>query len=168
MGVNSRGDLDTLLHLRLNSGDLWVLTAMLVWAVYTVCLRWRPRALSSTAFTGTLVAVGVVVLLPVFAWDYAAGQRTQWNATTLSAVAYFAIFPSVLAYYFWNAAVARVGAERAGMFLHLMPLFGAVLSWAFLGESLAWYHYAGAGLIFSGLFIASGAGGRHPRSRLEN
>ena len=166
--IVARGDLDTLLHLRLNPGDLWVLTAMLGWAIYTVCLRWRPRGLSSTAFTGALVAIGVVVLLPLFAWDYGAGQRTQWNAATLSAVAYFAIFPSVLAYYFWNAAVARVGAERAGMFLHLMPLFGAVLSWAFLGESLWWYHYAGAGLIFSGLFVASGTGGRHGQRRIGN
>ena len=164
--IVARGDLDTLVHLRLNPGDLWVLTAMLGWAIYTVCLRWRPRGLSSTAFTGALVAIGVVVLLPVFAWDYGTGQRTHWNAATFSAVAYFAIFPSVLAYYFWNAAVARVGAARAGMFLHLMPLFGAVLSWAFLGESLWWYHYAGAALIFAGLFIASARGARHPPRRV--
>ena len=153
--IVARGEADTLLHFRLNPGDLWVLAAMLSWAVYTVCLRWRPRELSSTAFTGSVVAIGVVVLLPIFAWDYGAGQRTQWGAPTLAAVAYFAIFPSVLAYFFWNAAVARVGGERAGTFLHLMPVFGALLAWAFLGETLAWYHYAGAVLIFSGLFIAS-------------
>ena len=155
--IVSRGDLDTLLHFRLNPGDLWVLGAMLCWAIYTVCLRWRPRALSSTAFTGSLIAIGVAVLLPVFAWDYGAGERTQWSATTLAAVAYFGVFPSVLAYFFWNAAVARVGGERAGTFLYLMPLFGAVLAWIFLGESLAWYHYAGAVFIFSGLYIASRA-----------
>jgi drug/metabolite transporter (DMT)-like permease len=63
----------------------------------------------------------------------------------------------VLAYFFWNTAVARVGAERASTFLHLMPLFGAVLAAIFLGESLLWYHYLGALLIFSGLFIASQA-----------
>jgi drug/metabolite transporter (DMT)-like permease len=70
-------------------------------------------------------------------------------------IAYFAIFPSVLAYFFWNASVARVGGERAGAFLHLMPLFGAVLAWAFLGESLLGYHYVAAILIFCGLFVAS-------------
>jgi drug/metabolite transporter (DMT)-like permease len=161
--IVAHGELETLLHLRLNPGDLWVLCAMLAWAVYTVCLRWRPRELSSSAFTGSLIAIGVAVLLPVFAWDYAAGQRTQWGPITLGAIAYFAIFPSVLAYYFWNTGVARVGGERASTFLHLMPLFGAVLSSIFLGESLLWYHYAGALLIFSGIFIASRSRSPVPR-----
>lgn len=153
--IVARGEIETLSQLRLNAGDLWVLIAMVTWAAYTVLLRWRPRELSSTAFTGSLIGIGVVVLLPVFAWDYGQGQRTDWGPVTLSAVAYFAIFPSVLAYYFWNTAVARVGGERASTFLHLMPLFGAVLSAVFLGESLLAYHYVGALLIFSGIFAAS-------------
>jgi drug/metabolite transporter (DMT)-like permease len=156
--IISRGDAQTLLHLRLNPGDLWVLAAMVGWALYTVCLRWRPAHLSSRAFTGSLIAIGVAAILPVFAWDYALGHRSSWNGITLASVAYFAIFPSVLAYFFWNAAVARVGAERAGLFLHLMPVFGAGLSMAFLGESLLPFHFAGAALIFSGIFIASHAG----------
>jgi drug/metabolite transporter (DMT)-like permease len=156
--IIARGELDTLLHLKLNPGDLWVLAAMLAWAVYTVVLRWRPRELSSRAFTGSVIAIGVAVLLPIFGWDYGAGNRTQWGPVAWSAVAYFAVFPSVLAYFFWNAAVERVGGERAGTFLHLMPLFGAVLAWMFLGESLLWYHCAGAVLIFCGLYITSRAG----------
>ena len=153
--IVSRGAGEALLHFRLNPGDVWILGGMLCWAVYTVVLRWRPRELSSLAFTGSLVVIGTLCLLPVFAWDYERGSRTAWSFATLAGVAYFAIFPSVLAYFFWNAGVARVGAERAGAFLHLMPLFGAVLAWAFLREALLWYHYAGAILIFSGLFIAS-------------
>ena len=155
LAIVAHGELERLLSMRLNPGDLWILAAMVGWAVYTVCLRWRPRELSSNAFTGALIAIGVAALLPVFAWDYQAGNRTQWSAVTLSAVAYFGIFPSVLAYFFWNAAVARVGAERASTFLHLMPLFGALLSTMFLGESLLWYHYVGALLIFSGILIVS-------------
>ena len=156
--IVSRGEAETLVHLKLNPGDLWILGGMLCWAIYTVVLRWRPRELSSRAFTGSLVALGTLVLLPVFAWDYGEGSRTTWGLKTLGGVAYFAIFPSVLAYFFWNAGVARVGGERAGAFLHLMPLFGALLAWAFLGESLLSYHYIGAVLIFSGLFIASRGG----------
>jgi drug/metabolite transporter (DMT)-like permease len=155
--IVARGEVDHLVHLTLNPGDLWVLAAMLGWAVYTVLLRWRPQELSSAAFTGSLIAIGVAFLLPVFAWDYDGGSRTQWGPVAFGAVAYFAIFPSVLAYFFWNAAVARVGGERASTFLHLMPLFGAVLSAVFLGEALYWYHYAGALLIFSGIFVASRA-----------
>jgi drug/metabolite transporter (DMT)-like permease len=153
--IIAQGQLQTLLRLHLNPGDLWVLAAMLCWAVYTICLRWRPPELSSRAFTGAVVAIGVTLLLPLFLWDYSGGSRTNWNAVTLGAVAYFAIFPSVLAYFFWNAAVARVGGERAGTFIHLMPVFGAVLASIFLGEALSWYHFLGAALIFSGIFAAS-------------
>jgi drug/metabolite transporter (DMT)-like permease len=158
--IVAHGSVDVLMHLKVNPGDLWVLAAMLGWAIYTVLLRWRPRELSSGAFTGSLIAIGVAFLLPVFAWDYGGGHRTQWGPVTFAAIAYFAIFPSVLAYYFWNTAVARVGGERASTFLHLMPLFGAVLSAIFLGETLSWYHYVGALLIFSGIFVASRS---HPR-----
>jgi len=104
---------------------------------------------------GAVIAIGVMLLLPLFLWDYRAGSRTNWDAATLGAVAYFAIFPSVLAYFSSNAAVARVGAERAATFIHLMPVFGAALASAFLGEALLWYHFAGALLIFSGIFAAS-------------
>ena len=157
LAIITQGELEALRHLRLNPGDLWVLGAMLCWAVYTVCLRWRPRELSSMAFTGALMAIGVAALMPIFAWDYESGQRTVWSAKTLGAVTYWAVFPSVLAYFFWNAGVARVGAERASTFLYLMPVFGALLASIFLRESLFWYHYVGAVLIFSGILIASRA-----------
>jgi drug/metabolite transporter (DMT)-like permease len=152
-----QGEWMRLAHLTLNPGDIWVLAAVTAWAIYTVCLRWRPRGLSTAAFTGVLIAIGLLAIAPAFAWDYVNGARTVWNARTVAAVAYFALFPSVLAYYFWNAAVARVGGNRAGVFLHLIPLFGTVLSIVFLGERLAWYHYVGAALIFGGVYAASRA-----------
>lgn len=153
--IIAQGDVRRLTGLALNPGDLWVLGAVTAWAVYTVLLRWRPAELSAGAFTGVLILIGVLSIAPLFAWDYAAGARTQWTAETLLAVAYFAVFPSVLAYFFWNAAVAKVGGNRAGVFLHLVPLFGALLSMIVLGERLHPYHLVGAALIFSGVYAAS-------------
>ena len=164
VAIVARGDPGRLFQLELNPGDLWILGGMVCWAWYTVLLRRRPRELSSRAVTGAVVAIGLLVLIPTFAWDYGQGHRTLWGPVTWAAVAYFGIFPSVLAYFFWNAAVARVGAARAGAFLHLMPLFGALLAWGFLGESLLWYHYAAAVLIFAGLYIVSGPGRRPVRA----
>src|SRR5687768_3120657 len=86
-----RGELDALLELKWNVGDLWILGAMLTWSVYTVLLRLRPRELSSRAFTGAVIGVGLIVLVPTFAWDYGQGSRTQWGPATWAAVAYFAI-----------------------------------------------------------------------------
>lgn len=155
--IVARGEWNRLIGLTLNPGDLWVLGAVTAWAIYTICLRWRPRGLSSAAFTGVLILIGVIAIAPLFVWEYAQGARTVWNATTYAAIAYFAVFPSVLAYFFWNAAVARVGGNRAGVFLHLVPLFGTLLSVIFLREQLLWYHYAGAAFIFGGVYAASRA-----------
>jgi drug/metabolite transporter (DMT)-like permease len=68
----------------------------------------------------------------------------------------------VLAYLFWNRGVAEVGANRAGQFLHLIPLFGTALAVVFLGETLRLYHLAGAALIFVGIYLAA------PGARKEN
>jgi drug/metabolite transporter (DMT)-like permease len=155
--IVAQGELQRLAAFTLNPGDLWVLGAVTAWALYTVLLRWRPRELTSPAFTGAVIAIGVAAIAPLFAWDCAVGARTNWNAHAYAAVAYFAVFPSVLAYFFWNAAVRRVGGNRAGIFLHLVPLFGTILSVLFLREGLVWYHYAGAALIFSGIYAASRA-----------
>ena len=87
--------------------------------------------------------------------DVSRGPTIVWNEKTIATVVYFAVFPSVLAYFFWNHAVERIGPNRAGLFMHLMPVFGALFAYLFLGESLLWYHYAGAALIFAGLFVAT-------------
>lgn len=155
LAIVAQGEWGRLAGLVLNPGDLWVLGAVAAWAVYTVLLRWRPAELSSAAFTGVLIAVGVLAIAPLYAWDYAQGARVTWSWAVVLAIGYFAIFPSVLAYYFWNAAVAQVGGHRSGLFLHLVPLFGAGLSVMVLGETLRVYHALGAALIFGGIAVAT-------------
>lgn len=153
--IVARGDMQTLLTLSVDRGDVWVLGAVAAWAAYTVCLRWRPPTLSSPAFTGALMAIGVLTITPWFVWDYWHGARTHWNAGTFAAVGYFAVFPSVLAYFFWNRSVREVGASRAGFFMHLVPVFGIILSVLFLHESLSAFHATGMAFIFSGIYLAT-------------
>ena len=75
--------------------------------------------------------------------------------TSVISVLYVAIFPSVLAYMFWNKAVEIIGASKAGIFIHLMPVFGAIMAYMFLGERLRSYHIAGICLIFSGIYLTT-------------
>ena len=82
-----------------------------------------------------------------------------------------ALFSSVLAYIFWNRGVEQVGASVAGLFVHLMPLFGVLLAWLFLDERLGPYHIVGIGLILSGIYITSRfrpAGERDPLQTTGN
>ena len=81
--------------------------------------------------------------------------HVELNTATLATFAYVGVFPSVVAYLFFNYGVARRGPARAAMFIHLMPAFGALLSTVFLGETLAWYHLAGISAIFLGLSLST-------------
>ena len=132
-------------------GDLWVLGAALVWALYSVLLRWRPAELLPGAFLGFTLVVGSVALWPLYLFEQALGQSMPWNSAAIATVIYVAVFPSALAYLFWNRGVALLGPAAAGHFIHLMPLFGSLMAVTFLGERLGWYHGVGAVLVAVGI-----------------
>jgi drug/metabolite transporter (DMT)-like permease len=155
-GIVSRGDISVLAQLDFNHGDLLLIGGAFTWALYTVLLRWRPAGIGTLAFLGAAVVGGIVLLmLPLYLVELANGRVAVWNATTGAGMAYFAVFPSILAYLFWNRGVQQVGANQAGLFLYLVPLFGIVLAIAFLGERLHLFHLVGAALIFSGIYIST-------------
>ena len=145
-----------LLALQLNRGDAWVFAAVLSWALYSVYLKWRPAGIDPLAFLAATIGIGVLLLTPVYLWDIVvSGARLAINRVTVASVAYVAVFPSVLAYIFWNQAVAELGANRTGQFLHLMPAFGAVLAFLLLGERLYAFHWVGIALIALGIYLAT-------------
>ncbi|GHD74999.1 DMT family transporter [Vogesella fluminis] len=153
--VVAHGDWQRLAALDINRGDAVVFLAMVAWALYTLLLRGLPPALDRIGLLTLQVAIGLAGIAPLFAWELASGRHTPLNAATLATFAYVGTLPSVAAYYFYNLGVARVGAARAGMFIHLMPGFGALLSMLFLGEALQLYHLAGIMLILAGVTLAT-------------
>lgn len=153
--IVGRGDLGSPLARRVNTGDLWVLAAVFSWALYSVCLRWRPAELQPLNFQTTTMLIGMIILAPLYSWDLAHDRLFSLNVATVASILYLALFPSILAYVFWNRAVAELGANRTGQFLHLMPVFGAVLSMIFLGERLSVFHGEGIALIAMGIWLAT-------------
>ena len=153
--IVARGDGATLAAFHFNRGDLWLITAMVLWAFYTIVLRRRPPELSAMGFLTAMLLLSLPFLLPFYLWEF--GQRGGFPLTpaTVAALAYYGTIPSIVAYLFWNRGVAQVGPNKAGLFVHLMPLFGAILSVIFLGERLYAYHYAGAVLIFGGIYLTT-------------
>ncbi|GAA0787336.1 DMT family transporter [Marinobacterium sediminicola] len=154
MVLVSRGQLEVLTGFAFNEGDLWIFLAMLSWSLYTISLRWRPAVLDGLTFFGFSVLVGVVVLFPLMLWEQGGRFVVPTTEPFLLTVLYMAIFPSILSFLFWNLGVERLGAATAGLFIHLMPMFGLLLATVFLGESLGLYHLVGILLIFTGLYIA--------------
>ncbi len=155
LAIVARGDPAMLATFQFNPGDLWLITAMLLWAVYTIVLKRRPAELSAMAFLAAMLLLSLPLLLPFYLWEFSVRGGFPLNAATVSALAYYCTVPSIVAYLFWNRGVVQVGANRAGLFVHLMPVFGALLSVIFLGERLYAYHYAGAALIFGGIWFTT-------------
>ncbi|MDO4683985.1 MAG: EamA family transporter [Lautropia sp.] len=141
----------------LSAGDLWAMGSVLSWAVYCSGLRLKPKGLSSETFVALSSMIGAVLLIP-FAWSaIEAVQQGEvvlsWNVTRVLGVAYLVIFPSWLAYLFWNRGIAVVGAARGDIFTHLIPLSGGLLGILLLGEPFGTYHLVGACCILTGLFL---------------
>lgn len=142
-------------ELAFNRGDVLVLCGLTFWAAYTVLIRWRRTQLSPILFLAATAALGTVFHLPLLAWELATSGGFSPSVTAGAAIVYLAIFPSILAYIFWNRAVATLGPGRTAIFMHLMPIFSVVLAVAFLGEHLFAYHGVGAVLIVSGITMVT-------------
>lgn len=152
-----RGDPAVLLGLKMNVGDLLILGGMVCWSIYTVCLRWRPQSLHPMSFLAATLLAGALLSLPLYAWEHLGGMRVRWDGGTAAGLLYLALFPSVIAFICWNQAVRAVGPNVAGLFLHLVPVFGTLFSMMFLGERLQWYHLGSALLVFTGIALTSWA-----------
>jgi drug/metabolite transporter (DMT)-like permease len=157
--IVTRGDLRAVTGLRFNAGDLIIFFNMAVLAVYSACLRRLPRVHWLT-FLFLLSAISSLGTAPFFAWEHFSGITFQATWLTLFALIYVAIFPSVVAFAAWNRGVDLIGANRAGAFLHLIPLYSALLAGVFLGEPTRPYHVAGFVLILAGVTLAARRGSR--------
>ena len=155
--IVSRGDFTALAGMRLNVGDLWMLGAIFAWAVYTLGLQWRPEGVHPMLLLAAFVVVGLLALAPAYAWEIAQGRLILVNSGALAAIAYTGVFPGFIGYIFYNRAVGEVGASKASLFIHLMPVFGTLLAALFLAEIPRPYHYAGIALIISGIYLTTAA-----------
>jgi drug/metabolite transporter (DMT)-like permease len=151
--IATAGDPARLGDLRINIGDAWMLGACLLYAGYTVFLRNRP-AVSGLSFAAGMGAASVLSSIPLALGEAALGQLQWPTAKGWLLILYIAIFPSLLAQLFFMRAVDLIGAVRAGVFINLVPLFGALLAVLIVGEHFANYHSVALVLILGGIAIA--------------
>ncbi len=154
------GKLGSLVELDFNRGDLLVLCAGLAWALYSVNLKRFPDELHPFSYLLGIMVAGLIGILPFYFLELGMGYGLTANLPTLTTIVYVAIFPSVLAFIFWNRAVRDIGANRAGVFIHLMPVFSSIMAIMFLGESIELFHLQGIALVFAGIFLATFSGGK--------
>jgi drug/metabolite transporter (DMT)-like permease len=152
--IIARGDAGILLSLSINRGDLLVFTAMACYAGYTVLLRKRPQV-HPWSFIATTFWIGALLLIPFYLWETLTVATLDPRPTNLMVIGYVIVFPSIVSYLCFNRGVELIGANRAGLFIHLMPVFGSLMAVFFLGESFCWYHGVGILLIGAGIYLAT-------------
>ncbi|MGE0876069.1 MAG: DMT family transporter [Burkholderiales bacterium] len=142
---------------RINPGDLWLLGNVLLWSLYTACMRWMPRDIDPLALLAAIMLAGMVTGVPACLADLALGGGIAWSPGVLAGLAYLGVFPSVVCYLLWAKGVAAIGPARAGAYLHVAPVVGISLSVPFLGERIELYHAVGFALIIGGVWLATRA-----------
>jgi drug/metabolite transporter (DMT)-like permease len=154
VAIVSQLDLDRLASFSFNGGDLIIIANMVLWAVYSACLRLRPNIHPMTFMLAMAVIAGLGNV-PFAGLEYAFGYRLQPTTLTLATLLYAAFITTLLAYVAWNRGIDIVGAPRASAFLHTIPLFSAILATTILGETVEAYHVLGFLLIIAGVSLAA-------------
>ena len=152
--IIAKGDLASLAAFKFNPGDALIVAGMMTWSIYTAFLRKRPH-MSWQSFNIGTYAVAGAANVPLALIEHGLGHTMKATPATAAAIAYVAIFPSLLAYIFYNRGVELLGPARAGLYLFLIPVFGALLAVVFLGEKLHLFHALGFAFIIAGVLIGS-------------
>jgi drug/metabolite transporter (DMT)-like permease len=140
--------------LSFNPGDVWILVATIAYAAYSALVRLKPAVHPMSFLAGCFVP-GTIILLPFYFWELSTGRVLQLDGATAIVLLYVATCPSFLSYLLYNRGIELLGANRAGQFMYLVPVFGTILAVIFLGERFQMFHAVGIALIAGGIVLAS-------------
>ena len=146
------GKWQILLAMNLVEGDVLMLIAVFIYALYSALLRKRPP-IHPLSFLTLTFGFGMLMLLPFYIWELVVAGPFSVSPAAVMSILYVALFPSIIAYFCWNRGIELIGANRAGLFSYLIPFFASVMAIFFLGETLRGYHVMGMVLILGGMVI---------------
>jgi drug/metabolite transporter (DMT)-like permease len=145
-------------------GDFLILAGFTAWSMYTVAIRMKPSEMHANTLLAAGMAIAGVVTLPLWIMEAANGEVIPMTAEAWWAIGYILLFPTLLAYYFYNHAISVVGPTKAGLASHLVPPLGILLGVIFLNEQLHGYHAASFAAVIIGVTMAI-VGGRAAKTK---
>jgi drug/metabolite transporter (DMT)-like permease len=149
-----RGDLAALASIQFNKGDVMFASSLVSFGLYSALMPRRP-ATHQLSFISFTTGCGAMMLMPFSIWEFSTGTTLKFDTLTLATLGYVLIFPSTLAYLFFNRGIALIGPNRAAPFFHLVPVFGSAMAIMLLGEQPRLFHLVGYLLVLAGVVIAS-------------
>jgi len=153
--IITQADLDLIRNLDFNKGDLTMVIAMFAWAVYSVFLKKDKFKISQIALLEMVIITGLILLIPIFLIEMLLGNKIHFGQPFYLTLAYVVLFPGLASFFFWIKGINIIGANRAGIFLHLMPIFGAIMAMLIFNEKFMSYHILGAVFIIMGISLSN-------------
>ena len=157
--IITKADLNILLNLNFNKGDIWMVVAMFSWAMYSALLRKKKLELSQLSLLQTIITTGLIFLFPAYLIELSLGYKANINLPFVLTLTYVVLFPGLASFIFWIKGISIIGSNRSGIFLHLMPIFSTIMAIIIFGEKFMIFHLIGAVLIITGIILSSR--GRH-------
>lgn len=146
------GKFSNFLSLSFTQGDLLMIIAVIFYALYSTCLRKRPK-IHPLSFLVYTFGIGALFLLPLYIWEMVYIDASEMNKKFVFSILYVAIFPSIVGYFCWNRGIEMIGANRGGLFINLIPVFASLMAIIWLNESLMIFHVVGMVLIVMGMIL---------------
>ena len=153
--IITKFDLNILLNLNFNIGDIWMIGAVVCWGLYSSFLKKLKLKISLLSFVHIVCSCGLIFLLPQFGFEYFQGNAATIDKQFIYCLLYLALFPSIGSYYCWAGAVSIIGPNRSGIFLSLIPLFSTFMAIFFFDEQFRYFHTIGSILVIIGLFLSN-------------
>ena len=155
LSIITKLDLDILLSLNFNKGDLIMIGGVITWGVYSTLLKKKKFTLPLLTLVHVICTLGLISVFPQFLFEFSNGQVIKFDTNLVYTLIFLALFPSIGSYYCWAGAVSVIGANRAGISLSLIPLFSTIMAIFFYNEQFEFFHLIGAILIILGLFLSN-------------
>ena len=153
--IISNADIEKIVSLSFNKGDIWMIVCVLSWSLYSTLLKKNKFELSQFSLIQIMVTVGLIFLVPQFLYEQSIGFDIKVNKASILILIYVVIFPAIAAYYCWQKAIELIGPNRSSMFIQLMPLFSALMAIIIFKEKFQLFHFVGATLIISGIYLSN-------------
>ena len=153
--IITKVDLELVKNLDFNKGDLTMVIAMFAWAIYSALLKKKKYEISQITLLEVVIITGLIFLTPIYFIEMNFGNTIKLGKPFYLTLTYVVLFPGLCSFFFWIKGISIIGANRAGVFLHLMPIFGAIMAMVIFDEKFMFYHFLGAIFILSGIILSN-------------
>ena len=155
ISIITQSNLEVIQSLAFNRGDLIMAAGMFAWALYSALLKKKTYEISQITLLEVVIITGLIFLIPIYILEINLGNQIVLSKPFILTLSYVVIFPGLASFFFWIKGISIIGANRAGVFLHLMPVFGSIMAIILFDEKFMNYHIFGAIFIIAGITLSN-------------